>query len=41
MFINYAQTNVLKVIDDITKADGTRTLTESERKPMLQDIFKR
>ncbi len=41
MFMTYAQTAVLKVIDDITKAEGTRTLTESERKPLLQDIFKR
>ncbi|AUP79123.1 hypothetical protein [Flavivirga eckloniae] len=41
MFMTYAQSSVLKVIDDITKNKGVRALTESERKPMLGDIFKR
>ena len=41
MFMSYAQSSVLKVIDDITSDKGVRALTESERKPILQDIFKR
>ena len=41
MFRSYAQSSVLKVIDDITKEKGVRILTESERKPILKDIFKR
>jgi len=40
MFMTYAQSSVLKVIDDITKSQGIR-LSEQERKPTLQDIFKR
>lgn len=41
MFMTYAQSSVLKVMDDMTKELGTRSLTENERKPVLQDIFKR
>lgn len=41
MFMTYAQRSVLKVIDEITKEKGVRTLTESERKPILNDVFKR
>lgn len=41
MFMTYAQSSVLKVIDDITKNKGIRSLTEHERKPILNDIFKR
>ena len=41
MFMTYAQAAVLKVIDDITKSQGVRALSEQERKPTLQDIFKR
>jgi hypothetical protein len=41
MFMSYAQAAVLKVIDDITKSQGIRLLSEQERKPTLQDIFKR
>lgn len=41
MFMTYAQASVLKVIDDITKSQGVRLLSEQERKPILQDIFKR
>ena len=41
MFMTYAQASVLKVIDDITKAQGVHSLSEQERKPILQDIFKR
>jgi len=41
MFRTYAQASVLKVIDEITKDKGVRSLSESERKPILQDIFKR
>ena len=41
MFMTYAQSSVLKVLDDITNNKGVRALTESERKPVLNDIFKR
>jgi hypothetical protein len=41
MFRTYAQASVLKVIDDITENKGVRALSESERKPILNDIFKR
>lgn len=41
MFMTYAQSSVLKVIDDITNEKGIRALTEQERKPTVQDIFKR
>ncbi|MDO5969319.1 hypothetical protein Q4Q35_05825 [Flavivirga aquimarina] len=41
MFMTYAQSSVLKVIDDITKNKGVRALSENERKPILNDIFKR
>ena len=40
MFMSYAQSSVLKIVDDITKDSGTK-LSESERKPVLKDIFKR
>ncbi len=41
MFMTYAQAAVLKVVDDITKSQGVRALSELDRKPTLQDIFKR
>ena len=41
MFMSYAQAAVLKVVDDITKSQGVRAMSEQERKPTLQDIFKR
>lgn len=41
MFMTYAQSSVLKVIDEITKDKGIRSLSEVERKPIMQDIFKR
>ncbi len=41
MFMSYAQTSVLKVIDDITNDKGVRALTEAERKPILNNIFVR
>jgi len=41
MFMTYCQSSVLKVIDDITKGSGTRSLTDNERKPILKDVFKR
>lgn len=41
MFMAYAQQSVLDVIDQITKGKGTRTLSESERKPILNNVFKR
>lgn len=39
MFMSYAQSSVLKVIEDITNDKGLRTLTEAERKPVLNNIF--
>ena len=41
MFMSYAQQSVLKVIDDITKDTGLRALSEADKKPLLNDIFKR
>jgi len=41
MFMSYAQSSVLKVIEDITNNKGVRVLTEAERKPLLNDIFVR
>lgn len=41
MFMTYCQSSVLKVIDDITKESGVRSLTKNERKPILKDVFKR
>ena len=39
MFMSYAQSSVLKVIEDITNDKGVRALTEAERKPVLNNIF--
>ncbi len=39
MFMTYAQSSVLKVIEDITSNKGVRALTEDERKPVLNNIF--
>lgn len=41
MFMTYAHQSVLNVVEAITKEKGTRTLTEAERKPTLNNIFKR
>lgn len=41
MFMNYAQSSVLKVIDDITNDKGIRSISEADRKPMLNDVFVR
>ncbi len=41
MFMTYCQRSVLNVIDNITKDTGVRSLSESDRKPILRDIFKR
>lgn len=41
MFMSYAQSSVLKTLETITENKGTRALTEMERKPIMQDIFKR
>ena len=41
MFMSYAQQSVLKVIEDITKDTGLRALSEADKKPILNDIFKR
>lgn len=41
MFMTYAQSSVVKVIDDITKEKGVRSLTEADKKPIMRDIFNR
>jgi len=41
MFMTYAQQSVLKVIDDITKNKGIRSLSEDQRKPILNNVLKR
>jgi len=41
MFMSYAQSSVLKVIDQITKDAGVRAIPDNERKPILSDVFKR
>ena len=41
MFLKYCHLSVLKVIDTITKENGLRSLNEEERKPIMNDIFKR
>lgn len=41
MFMTYAQSSVLKVIDQITKDAGVRSIPDNERKPILSDVFKR
>ncbi len=41
MLMSYAQASVLKVIDEITDKKGVRAMTDDERKPILNDIFKR
>lgn len=41
MFMSYAQSSVLKIVDNITKSEGIKSLSETERKPILNDIFKR
>lgn len=40
MFMTYTHQSVLKVIENITKEQGVR-LTEQEKKPILNNIFKR
>lgn len=40
MFMTYTHQSVLKVIENITKEQGMR-LTEQEKKPILNNIFKR
>lgn len=37
MFMSYAQSSVLKVIEDITNNKGVRALTEDQRKPILNE----
>mgnify|MGYP000489423118 CR=1 FL=1 len=39
MFMSYAQSSVLKVIEDITNDKGIRALTKAEKKPVLNNIF--
>jgi type II secretory pathway component PulF len=41
MFMSYAQSSVLKIVDTITNNKGVKALSENERKPILKDIFKR
>ncbi len=41
MLMSYAQASVLKVIEEITDKKGVRAMTDDERKPILNDIFKR
>lgn len=41
MFMTYAQSTVQSVIKKITEGKGTRALTELEKKPILNNIFKR
>jgi len=41
MFMTYAQSAVQNVIKKITEGKGTRPLTESDKKPILNNIFKR
>ena len=41
MFMTYAQASIQKVIDDITTEKGLRPLSENQKKPILQDVFKR
>lgn len=41
MFMTYCHQSVLQVIDDITNDKGVKALTEDEKKPLLNNIFKR
>lgn len=41
MFMQSVHNAVLEVIDDITKAQGIRALSESERKPILREFYQR
>ena len=41
MFMSYAHAAVLKVVDNITNKQGIRSLSETERKPILNDVFRR
>ncbi len=41
IFMCIIQSSVLKVVDDITNDKGVRALIENERKPILNNIFKR
>lgn len=41
MFQGAVHSAVLEVIDEITKTNGLRALSEAERKPILTDLFRR
>jgi hypothetical protein len=41
MFQESVHRAVVEVIDQMTQAKGLRALSESERKPILRNIFKR
>lgn len=41
MFQESVHASVLEVLDQRTKAQGVRSLSESERKPIMTDLFKR
>jgi hypothetical protein len=41
MFMTYAQSSVLKIVDEIASNSGGRSLSAEERKPIMGDLFKR
>lgn len=41
MFMTFAHSSLMKVISEVTKDSGVRVLTEEEKKPILNDVFKR
>lgn len=41
MFQESIRMSVLEVVDEMTKAKGLRSLSDSERKPVLKNLFKR
>ncbi|WP_417198088.1 hypothetical protein [Bizionia sp.] len=41
MLMSYVHSSILTVIDDITNDKGIRAMTETERRPVLNDIFAR
>jgi len=41
MFQESIHIAVLEVLDQVTQANGLRSLTESERKPIMQDLLKK
>ncbi len=41
MFIKYAQSSILKVLEQVTEGKGLSHMSETEKKPILKDIFDR